>query len=637
MRRHAAACSLFAVVCQSASAQAQSGYEDRLIDGGTLRPDISDEVTEYDASGWPRAIRIEGVKTVIRRNGVAENEDGVAFGGLLETPSYGALTIDGLWRTDGRASGTFWQRALPISGGWRVNNGLGVLNTPAIELTRTQPRFFLPSTPVAGLSTEWINSRGLVLNAGGGEPGIFDGIRLPVFDRLDGSVATAGAQLSPARGWLAGVQVNHADDVPLGFGPLFATTERISATSIFSGASWQGANARVQGNVLVSERRDASYEGTRVGGWIDAEIQDGRFGHNFGAFRLDRDLTWGNQLISSDAQGAYYRLSYGTRQLLLDGGIDRIWSISGDGPDVTFGTASARYQYARDLAFGAGTNVLYNDGAAYSAFTYVDRSTHFGVTRAQLDYAQDSPERDVQLTIDQTWNMSTGQRLSTAVSFGRATDSNGITSNRIGFGFFGGIDLTSNLSIDGNARWNSSTTYSSADNVYANIGLNWQIMNNLRLSVVYYENRTDAAQPLVVVSPISQPVITQSFRDRGVFLTLRFDARAGRSYAPLGGRPGDGAGRVSGIIYLDANEDGRLEAGEQGAANVTVLLDGRFVARTDAQGRFEFPSVVEGRHVITVIPDNLPLPWALKGDGRTEVNVSVRSSTQVEIPVQRVR
>jgi len=102
--------------------------------------------------------------------------------------------------------------------------------------------------------------------------------------------------------------------------------------------------------------------------------------------------------------------------------------------------------------------------------------------------------------------------------------------------------------------------------VFANIALSWRLARNLALLGVYYENRTDTSQPLTVVSPIAQPIVFESFRDRGLFLTLRFDARAGQSTAPLGGRPGDGAGRVSGIVYLDANDDGRLEAGEQGAS-----------------------------------------------------------------------
>jgi len=125
--------------------------------------------------------------------------------------------------------------------------------------------------------------------------------------------------------------------------------------------------------------------------------------------------------------------------------------------------------------------------------------------------------------------------------------------------------------------------------------------------------------------------------DRGVLLILRYETRAGSMAAPLGGNPGSGAGRVAGMVFLDANEDGRFAAGEQGAANVTVVLDGRYSTRTDAQGRFEFPAVAAGTHRITVMPDNLPLPWALLNDGRVEIDVSVRGTVNVDMPAQRLR
>ena len=611
-------------------------YQDRLIDGGTLAPDVSDAPDEYDQNGWPRAIRIEGVSSRLKRNGASVHEDGVSAGAFIDTPAYGTFTFDGVQRTDGRGLATLWQRGLPITGGWKVNNGLGVLNTPSIDLTRSQPRFYLPSTPVTGVSSEWRDARGVAFNAGGGEPGVFDGIRLPVFDALGGAVTTAGAQFSPSPGWLTGAQVATANNVPLGFGPL-VSRERISATSWFGGTAWQGANARVQGNVVSSERRDSPDQQLRLGGWIDAFIQDGRVGHSFGAFRFDPDLVWGNQLISSDSQGAYYRANYQSRQWLIDGGVDRVISVSGNGLNITYATGSVRYQFSRDLGVGTGANVRRDTDTAYSAYAFVDRVLPWGAARGQLDVAQDSPQRDVQLTLDQSWDVPTGTRLATAVSVGRATDDNGVSGNRVSFAIFGGGDLTSRLSIDANARWTRSNAAGSATNSFANIAANWRLASNLLLSFVYYENHTDTTQPLTVVSPIAQPIVFQSFRDRGFFLTLRFDARAGRAAAPLGGRPGDGAGRVSGVIFLDANNDGRFDAGEQGAPNVTVILDGRYVARTDAQGRFEFPSVIEGRHVVTVVPDNLPLPWVLKNDGRTELNVSVRSSTQVEIAAQRTR
>jgi len=67
------------------------------------------------------------------------------------------------------------------------------------------------------------------------------------------------------------------------------------------------------------------------------------------------------------------------------------------------------------------------------------------------------------------------------------------------------------------------------------------------------------------------------------------------------------------MVYLDANYNGHYDAGEAGAPNVTVVLDGRFSVQTDATGRFDFPAVATGHHVISVVPDNLPLPWVLVG------------------------
>jgi len=91
------------------------------------------------------------------------------------------------------------------------------------------------------------------------------------------------------------------------------------------------------------------------------------------------------------------------------------------------------------------------------------------------------------------------------------------------------------------------------------------------------------------------------------------------------------------VVYLDANNNGHLDAGESGAPNVTVVLDGRFSVQTDARGRFSFPMVVTGHHVITVVPDNVPLPWVLTNGGRTEVEVMTRDRTDIAIAAQRPR
>jgi len=41
--------------------------------------------------------------------------------------------------------------------------------------------------------------------------------------------------------------------------------------------------------------------------------------------------------------------------------------------------------------------------------------------------------------------------------------------------------------------------------------------------------------------------------------------------------------------------------------------------------------------VITVISDNLPLPWTIANDGRTQVEVTTRNRTEISIGAQRPR
>src|SRR5260221_518798 len=65
--------------------------------------------------------------------------------------------------------------------------------------------------------------------------------------------------------------------------------------------------------------------------------------------------------------------------------------------------------------------------------------------------------------------------------------------------------------------------------------------------------------------------------------------------------------------------------------NLTVLLDGRFATRTNNDGRFEFPFVASGPHSLSVIPDNLALPYSVANEGKREVLVRTRETTSLEI------
>jgi hypothetical protein len=204
---------------------------------------------------------------------------------------------------------------------------------------------------------------------------------------------------------------------------------------------------------------------------------------------------------------------------------------------------------------------------------------------------------------------------------------------------FGGGEITANLGGEANVRWAKAVSGNAAPGISANVSLTYQLSRNWQLLATYYDSRTSAYSPLTVVSPLTPPVATlvPAQEERGVFLTVRYKRASGMHFAPLGGSAGAASGELTGTVYLDANNNGQLDAGEIGAANVTVVLDGRFSVQTDVNGRFDFAAVASGHHVLSVVADNLPLPWALSGDGRVEVAVATRERAEVAIGAQRPR
>ena len=678
LRRAACLCGVFIMAVAASPLRAQSApapgpsapaYEDRLISGGSLTPDISlgDYQSTQDTTGLARSVRIDAVASVLQQTGANAaptiHENGIVADGQWETATYGywSANLAGLIGAederfagsgDDRLSFSLHQRGMPFDGGWQADNGLGDLNAPLIGLARSQPRFLLASGTMLGAETEWRGPSGLQIVAGGGEPGVFDGIKVPTFDTLGGSTATLGAQWSPAANWTIGGEYAGARDANIYYQPLNSTllpqdvsNERISSNTALLSAAWQEPGNRAQINFI-----DGTLDGNSnaFGVWADASHTHGAFTQTFGAFHIDPNLAWGNQLITSDVEGGYYRLGYQSRRVTADFGIDEVVSVSGRGADSTFLNGDARYQLSRDSGVGAVANVLLtSDGShntAWSLEGYLDNVNSYGTGRVQLDYATDPTTQDSTVTLQQNWGLRPGLRLATSAAVDRVHTSAvpGLPqedSTIVRLSVYGGGDLTSRLSLDGSIQWADAVSGRAAPGTAADVTLSYQLARSWGLLFSYYESRTGAWTPLIVSSPLTPPVPTPqaSQGQRGIFLTLRYQEARGAHFIPLGGVPGAGSGRLSGVVYLDSNENGRYDAGEMGAPNVTVILDGRFSVRTDASGRFDFASVAAGHHAITVESDNLPLPWTLGSAARTEVDVGTRERTEVDIGAQRLK
>lgn len=616
-------------------------YEDRLIDDGKLPTDVSLGLEALrDSSGWPRSFRAQATTSRVTRNDADADESGLQLSGMLDTPNHGALTLEANLRTadnQGYDSGnlfSLFQIGLPMNGGWLVNNALGVANAPGVDLARSQYRFFVPAALSNGAATEWRKADNLQLHASVGQPGLLTGIYVPTFENLGGRQASAGMQWSNGSGWSAALQATDAQDVRLGIEPRDKSAT-ISSHAWFGALEWDAPAAGAQLNLVTSSADDQS---SRFGAWMDAEVRQGRTRHNFGAFRLESGLLWGNLPLSSNLQGGYYRAAYQSRRWVIDGGVDYATPVSGEDDSTVFATGYGRYQLSSRVGMGGGVNV--RDGArdGWSGFGFVDSANRFGIGRAQVDYATDDLQDDARLTLNQTWNTPPGVRFGSSVLLGHEEFADE-SANTFGVALNGGGNVRSNLAVDLNASWNGSDGRASYDNVMVSAALGWTFAMGWTAGANYYVSRNTWRAPLQVSSPIPDSPfrVTQRSDDEGFWVNVRYQWQAGSRSSPLEGAPGRGSGSVSGVLFLDENDNGVLDAGEAGAPNVVILLNGRFASRTNSEGRFEFPSVGAGTHVLTVVQDNLPLPWTVPAEGRTSISVGVRDQTYVTLVARRQR
>ena len=633
----------------TASEDIDAPYRDRIISAEKLASLPVDDDEDDALSGPPRAAHIELVAHRSRFAGERSVELGAGFGGFWDTDALGTISADALvFRTDRardggarwRGSATLWQRGLAMPGGWSVNNGLGVLNTPMPESLRDQYRFFLPSVPILGASSEWQQrARGLQLQAAVGRGGTFDGARLSGFESGNGSVASFGAQWRWSKQWTgaASLLVTDGRIVPEDQGvPAFQNGQ---TRAVLFGNRWQGAHDNIGVNLQLSDTDKAQASGL----WLDARADRGRFTHRYGAFYLEPGLAWGAWPINSDIRGGYYRVQFNRARWNWNAGVDRIDSISGKSFDGWYGNSFLRYQASARLGYGGGLSARDSSAttgdSAQSLQLFVDTQSRWGQTRLQYDRAHDARNPDSwQLLVDHALRMREGSRLSVSAGVGQLANDRPSASRTLSLATYGGFDLTDDVSLDGTIRWSRSAGDDLSHGFDLNLGGRWRIASRWTLLGNLSESRGSRRSPFALNPLTNQPVFETLPHDRSVYVSLRYDYSAGRARQVLGGPPNAATGRIAGSVFLDENGDGVRSASEQPVANITITLDERYTARTDDQGRFAFERVAVGAHRIEAIADNLPLPWSID-DARAhqQLQIDVRGETMIDIGAQRPR
>jgi hypothetical protein len=631
------------------AAQKAAAYVDQTIQDDNLGPTIlfgDSEDVHYDPSGLPHYLRVDGIASVSKRSGSDDsNENGLSITSQFETQHYGAFSINGVFRNEpsGQA-GVILQRKLPFNDGWFANNGVGTLYSPNIDLARNQYRFYIPTFPIFGVSTELIHKNDLQLQFSTGHPGLFNGLQLNAFSQLGGTVTMGGAQWNLSPQWQIGAQMVSTNDVTntansnTAFNQFFGLpsntdSSKMSGQSFYGSAAWHNEDTRIQGNILQS---DLDYIPSAIGVWLDAKKRTGRILHSAGLFRLEPNLTWGYTPISNDIEGLYYRANYNSRQWLLDGGIDAVKSVSGDGTSGTLLTGSVRYQVNQGLGIGGSATIRNADNNAQSGYVFTDLRNRYGNGRAQVDYGAEQQRHQTRVTASQNWLLAAGSRLNTAL-YTEVENNDSQQIRHVGMSLNGGSDLFNNLSWNGNLSYDKSNGSSNTRNLSANLDLSARLSNHWSLIASYLESKNKVTNPFIIDPLIQTQANTEVSSGSALFFTLRYETRSGTATAPLGGTSGSAAGSIAGYLFLDANDNNNPDANEEPAQNITVLLDGKFSTRTNALGRFEFPLVASGPHSIVVIADNLPLPWQIKEDGKTNVIVNTRETYYLNIPATRVK
>ena len=619
---------------QPAKALPDKVYEDRVIDGLTapIQDDAAAADANYNAEGWSRQLRFETRLGQDSFNNQRQSRTvGVAIYGLIETPNHGVLSIDGQLASNPSGSTlTLRQRGLPIDGGWFTNNEIGVIGSLAPALNQTASRVYVPTYLLQGVSTEWLNpAEGLQLQASSGQPGRLDGSVSGRFEAFSGLVNSAGLQVSEGP-WTFAARVADARRLALTSDPA-QSGGLLDATSVQLSARRQIGTQSLQVNGLSTTSSRSPR--TQNGVWADGETQDGPTAYSAGLFWLDPGLSWAGQPMASDAAGGYVRTSMQTRQWSAEGGFDLLRSVSDPQRTGIFATGSGRWRYSRSVSVGAGASVRRFNGNAWSSFSELRWQNDWGGSGLRLELASQTQQRTRLMTLDHDWQVATSWSLATSVTAGQRTFG-GQNETLWGTALSLSAPLTSDVSLRGNVALEQAGSGNNRTGI--NAGLSWRVTPQWSLDANYNLNR-GSTRLNTSIDPLAPPLPFENSttQSRSVYVALRWEDRAGSRSSPLGGLALQGGGRIEGTVFMDANRNGRQEAGETGPVGVTVYLDNRYAARTDGQGRFVFDFVASGNHTLTVLRETLPLPWVPAQDQAIPVEVRVRDNLRLSIGAVR--
>jgi hypothetical protein len=635
---------------------ADPAYVDRLIAPATLpaeEPTPQVGPRPRSPEGPPRTLLVEARGQSAQFGSTpASRTTWASLRGTLDSEALGYFSLDLSTRLDGgdaapsrpgdsRSAFLLEQRRMPLEGGWKVSNSVGLVQARSPDLLAQQVRYGLPSRQLLGASTQWVQeSTGWLLQAAAGRPAQLDLAGQSRYTLLGGDAASAGLRWRGNQGWAYAAQWSDyraPGQAPLPGGNPAPGTAGVSSNGLLQALRWERPLAFAQLNWLHTRTHG---QVAAQGLWLDLAAVDGAHEHRAGLNQLPRGLQWLGDSVVSGTRGGFYRWRWRSRQMLTEMQFDH-QRLAPSADDLAAVSASqsqawgqARWVLDQNSARGMQLRWARLGGAdVHSLGVFHEVFTPDWSGRAFAQGGRDGRVGPTtQLGLDGSWRWR-DLRLSTAASVLHSP----------------GLRRGQDLSVSAVGEVGPSLSLSAAWRRYASVGdggagttssgsIEWRLAPNWLLTGALSLGRSGTAAPPVLPgtgAPALETPVAPAPRVRLAWVSLRWDWGAGSPSIALGGRPGEGGGRITGQVFLDANGNGRADAGEERLAQVTVVLDGRYGVRTDAQGQFDFPFVSAGEHRLTVLPDNIPLPWGLGDAAERRITVRQRETAQVTFGAQR--
>ncbi|MDI3509448.1 MAG: SdrD B-like domain-containing protein [Pseudomonadota bacterium] len=635
---------LLALLANPAWAETEA-YQDRLIEGLSPSEDDSETDYAYDSSGLPRYLRLETRLGTLPFDERSQAKSSMGFYGLIETSNHGSISLDGSVASgEGLGTVTYRQRAVPLSEARLGHLEAGVITPPMPNSLRRPLRVTVPVQPVRGISGEVESpaSHGQ-WQVSTGQRGRLVSLPVTTFVGEPGRVSSLGGQWQLV-----------ADSDPLRSGTVFSvmhedargvTDDRFAihvrppfdVRSTLLGLSHDSGPYQLHARVLGTQ--GSNTQGKRLGVWVEGEVRQGTHTYDFGAYRLEPGLSWAGQFMANDLSGVFYRHQWRSREWLTDLSFDLLRSLEEPRRQGYYVNGSLRWRANRLHTLGAGLALRDLGTRAWSSYGDWRWGNPWGTTGLRVDLRGSSDRTQpglYQLTYDQEWQVPLGWSLSTSLGAGRY----GAVAirNEPAEDFFQlALSMSAPLGNRGTFRGAAQTERDDSGDQRQSINLSadWRLGSGWSLQG-YYTRYQGSTRLLAPLDPLAPPVVqTLGNSDRSFYVVLRYELQAGSRSVPLGGKPQEGGGRVEGVIFFDNNRNGSQEASENGVSGVTVFLDNRYAVSTDERGRFVFPFVAAGTRTISLRNDTLPLPWVALSDGETRVEIRLRDTTSLSIPVQR--